>query len=387
MLNNPHRSQAPPKAHSGLPAAPPADLPRVKRKDFDTYLRAIKPEWERFDRGSQTAEAGPSTPRAGSIGSINSIIQDGTIPTRSLDTVPSIFFQTDFDLSNLETFATVTEDLTLLGGANDLGSEESQGQSLPLLDRFSHYADTIEMHLTHEISVRSSSFFAALSNLHLLQSESAECLGQITRLRGMLGEVDDNVAKRGLEIVELEEKLRNAKAVETGVSGIKEMVSLTALSRELVSAGQWGEALNMVEDLEGMWNQAEPEVVAPRANGRHTPLPPTSEDAANERKTSYSLTVPLSAVRAFSDLPDHLLALTTEITLSLSNSMVHALRKDLEERAELQSGPEPNQPTLKEVLTPYLQGLQRTGSLKDAVLSWRGIALDYVQSHIGTVGL
>ncbi|KIM71977.1 hypothetical protein PILCRDRAFT_16564 [Piloderma croceum F 1598] len=53
VLNNPHKKQAPPKAHSSLPSVTPADLPRVRRKDFDSYLRAVAPEWERFEHNSQ----------------------------------------------------------------------------------------------------------------------------------------------------------------------------------------------------------------------------------------------------------------------------------------------------------------------------------------------
>ena len=67
-MNNPHKKSAPPKAHSALPAVPPADLPRVRRKDFDSYLRAITPEWERFlqnaeqgrDGAAQINDAAPS---------------------------------------------------------------------------------------------------------------------------------------------------------------------------------------------------------------------------------------------------------------------------------------------------------------------------------------
>ena len=58
VVNSPHKKPAPPKAHSALPAAPPADLPRVRRKDFDSYLRAISSEWERFVQNAEQGRDG-----------------------------------------------------------------------------------------------------------------------------------------------------------------------------------------------------------------------------------------------------------------------------------------------------------------------------------------
>ena len=58
VLNHPHKRHAPPKAHSSLPSVPPADLPRVRRKDFDSYLKAITPEWEKYQQNSQLGKEG-----------------------------------------------------------------------------------------------------------------------------------------------------------------------------------------------------------------------------------------------------------------------------------------------------------------------------------------
>lgn len=58
VLNSPYKKQAPPKAHSTLPALPPAELPRVKRKDFEPYLNAMRAEWDRFENGLQLGREG-----------------------------------------------------------------------------------------------------------------------------------------------------------------------------------------------------------------------------------------------------------------------------------------------------------------------------------------
>src|ERR1700722_1907702 len=55
VLNNPHKLQAPPKAHSPLPSVVLAEFPRVRRKDFDTYLLAVGPEWSRLENHAKAA--------------------------------------------------------------------------------------------------------------------------------------------------------------------------------------------------------------------------------------------------------------------------------------------------------------------------------------------
>ena len=57
-MNNPHKKSAPPKAHAAVPAVPPAELPRVRRKDFDAYLRAVGPEWDRFHKNVELGRSG-----------------------------------------------------------------------------------------------------------------------------------------------------------------------------------------------------------------------------------------------------------------------------------------------------------------------------------------
>ena len=397
VLNNPHKTQAPPKAHSALPTVPPADLPRVKRKDFDPYLRAIAPEWEKLERSYAISEPGPSTPPASIYSGhqrLSSLQQDKAMPP--LDAVPPIFFEPNFDLGHPRTFAVVTEQ-DLSSDANP--DPTSLSHSLPLLEKFSHYADTIEMHLTHEISVRSSSFFAALSNLHHLQAESAACLSQVTKLRKLLVEVDDDVAKRGMEVVRMETRMQNVQNIQEGVFGVKEMVEMTGIARDLVSGGQWGQALGLVEDLESMWT---PKAALAPQNGSEkapflrlhrdlSPIPAAEEDMEQlpSKKHKERLSFPLSSLQAFSALPTHLRSLTMEIASSLSTQFVSVLREDVSGRTSGDSeskGKMKANNDIKERLNPLLEGLYRTKGFREASLSWREVVLGEVRSLVGGVG-
>ncbi|KAF9014055.1 Vps54-like protein-domain-containing protein [Cyathus striatus] len=420
VLNNPHKKQAPPKAHSSLPAVTPADLPRVRRKDFDSYLRAISPEWQRFEHNAKLGREGQAqiqrmmdeetntvTPRASMASDAppltaalkkTLLIRTGEIPP--LESVPSVFFQKDFNLGDARTFGKVTEQEGVSPFDDDPLSN-TYALSIPLLEKYSHYADTVEQHLVREISIRSHSFFAALTNLQDLQSESEHCLDRISRLRMLLKEVDDKQAKKGLEAVRKEVKLTNVEKVKEGVKLITGVVEMTGVARGLVNAGQWGEALGMVEEIEKLWDLEtanEDDLRTPRPilrpekrNGRLSPLPPTPEEEENSTvgevppppppKTPERSQIPLSSLHAFSALPSHLRALTMEIAASLSSELVAVLRSDLEMRI---SGTTvgANIESLKDRLTPLLQGLVRTKGVKEGVLSWREIVLGEIRSVV-----
>ncbi|KAJ6597190.1 Vps54-like protein-domain-containing protein [Mycena vulgaris] len=406
VLNNPHKRQAPPKAHSSLPAVAPADLPRVRRKDFDSYLHAITPEWERLEHSNQlNREAelqleGTSTPRASS--SNGPFAQTPGRPLPPLDVVPSVFFKPAFNLGDPRTFNAVTEQDS--PDHDPAADPTALSYSLPLLEKFSHYADTVEQHLVREISLRSASFFAALTNLHELQSESEECLDRISKLRTLLKDVDEKGAKKGLEVVWKGGRMRNLGKVREGVKFVGGVVEMTGVAKGLVAAGQWDQALGVLEDMERLWEgPPASEPPAPtlarsssssytkvhgtgnvNGNGRLSSLPPTPEERPPPSPALPPPIIPLSSLNAFAALPAHLRTLTMEITSSLSAEFVSVLRVDLLERVSggVPSSPDSQTQSLKDRLWPLLQGLTRTKGVREATLSWREVVLDEVRGVI-----
>lgn len=421
VLNNPHKKAAPPKAHSSLPPVPAADLPRVKRRDFDGYLKAVKPEWDRFQNNLKTgaepttvstpADELPLSPFNGNPppSPLTAIppsprtarplhVSSKHIPP--LDTVPSIYFDESFNLGDPRTFAAVAELPPSSGLHPDTRDPASISHALPLLEKLSHYADVVELHLVREISLRSSSFFAALSNLNDLQSESSECLGRISRLRDMLREVDERTAKRGLEIVRMEKKLRNLESVSDGVSAVKNVGDMIGAAHTLVNAGEWGEALDVIEDIERLW-RTEPSP-APRRNGfelslpaprnqRRSPSQPTSplptvqesEDAAQQRPQPPA--IPVASLTAFSALPDHLRELSLQIATSLTFDLASILKVDLQRRLERADAPPDQDQMLKDRLRPVLQGLMRTKGVKEAMSKYKDVVTAEVRAAVTRV--
>lgn len=395
VLNNPRKRHAPPKAHSPLPPVPPTDLPRVKRKDFDSYLRAIAPEWDRFLQGaspppaqSDSPSLPPPTPRLAKL-------------LTPLNTVPSVFFNPDFDLTHPRIFDAVTE---RVHGDQDSSDPSSLSYSLPLLEKLSHHADTIEQHLVREISLRSTSFFAALTNLQDLQTESEQCLDRISKLRTLLNDLDNNTAIRGLHIVRKESRRSNLVAVNNAVRDLAAVVEMSSVAGGLVGAGQWGEALVVIDTIQSLFHrspQDTPVSLTPIVERRTrppddapSPLPPTLGSPPLEiqaaTKSSPRSSVPLSLLAAFISLPSHLQAMNTQITSSLTTDLVTALKLDLLDRVSANSDVSHSVTnpdlTMKDILRPLLQGLLRTNGIREAIVSWREVVMSEVRGIMKRVG-
>jgi vacuolar protein sorting-associated protein 54 len=413
VLNHPTKRAAPPKAHSTLPTVPPADLPRVRRKDFDPYLKDIGPQWNTFQRAlaqstrersnsTTTIEVDPDGLQASPISPSISMASAGMARTRpmpSLDTVPPTFFDPDFNLTNPATFALVTEMNLTSNDPRGLLLEQdpaSISYSVPLLERLSHYADTVEGHLVQEIQARSSSFFSALTNLHDLQSESERCLRRIADLKSMLMQIDEKGAKNGLELVREDMKITHLRKLEDGVKLVKDVNEMRTIAKGLAGAGEWSDALNVVENVQALMDYKPPD--SSPAGQR---LSTVGEEEANSFETSPVLPpvdttklptalqdVSLRSLHALGSLPTELRTLSSQIASMLADEFAAVNRQDLSFRTDNTLLPETakleDEQMLKERLSPLVMGLMRTGDggVKDGLERWREVVMGEVRSAV-----
>lgn len=403
VLNHPTKRAAPPKAHSALPFVQPAVLPRVRRKDFEGYLQDVAPEWERFERNRLSVVENHSPfLSSGSSSTLATTIPQRPIP--SLSTVPPVFFDPAFNLGNPSTFALVTEQPATQGGSRLPGTDidpASISHSLPLLDKLSHYADTIEQHLVREVQARSSSFFEALTNLHDLQSESESCLKRIGELKGMLEDVDEKQAKRGLAIVKAEAEVDQMDDLQDGIKIVKDVQNMKGIAQGLVAAGEWSDALRVVENIQTLWDRSVASSESKEALSNTSTLlqrqldprlPPVAESPTRTPSpSSISTTMPeapfsLSSLRAFAALPQDLRALSFQIASSQNSELIAVLRLDLDYRITSNEIRNPDDDlAVRDQLRSLLHGLLRTNGMKDAVVKWRESVIAEVRACVKQV--
>jgi vacuolar protein sorting-associated protein 54 len=184
------------------------------------------------------------------------------------------------------------------------------------------------------------------------------------------------------------------QSVVRAVSGVIETVGIV---RGLVDDGQWGEALDGVDDLRAMWDgpsapgPASP--LVPPLQASHLPSvaeedpPDDEEEVGSGLEVGVELEIPLSRLKAFAALPSQLQTLTQEITSSLISDLVATLKIDLLERINRADSSSSDQAEVRNRLRPLIQGLVRTRYLKESIAEWRSVVLGEVQGIVQQVFL
>lgn len=322
-----------------------------------------------------------------------------------LDGVPQIFFETDFNLANPRTFDLVTERLQLTPSHSPATpqnefSPRPNGQLLSdttpglgpvtladlasdqiLQEKLSHYTAIVESHLVQEIGLRSSDFFAALSNLQSLHSQGEECLAKILELQSALsgsgGGGIGGGAKRGLEILRKQARRRGLEKIEEGVRNVEEIWTALEGVRELVEQGDWLSALEVSEELGeryygvGHEDSTTKEVTAEASDGKNGKLGDLMEEVEEEGDSTINITTPsqstfnitssidpvtssrprrpttridLTKVKALDSVPYKLSLLRAQIAKSLEGEFIsildHEMELGIEEYARLSANGE-----------------------------------------------
>ncbi len=169
-----------------------------------------------------------------------------------MSTIPTVYFDEDFHLENPRTFDIVSERSEVVPPAAGAGSSEEKhatngkataprkalATNAILQEKLSWYMDTIEMHLISSISTASTTFFTALGSLKELHTEAAESVQRIQTLRKELQTLDEEIASRGLDIVQRRRRRENLQQLHDAVLQLREIVDGLAACESLVDEGR-----------------------------------------------------------------------------------------------------------------------------------------------------
>lgn len=246
--------------------------------------------------------------------------------------MPSVVFDSSFSLADPSTWEALTS-----SSSDNLPDESTQEQ-------LSTHLDTLERHLLYEISLRSTSFFSALSNLQDLHSESSACLKQITSLQSSLRDISITQAAKGLAIINCQERLHVLKATVKGVDALGEVEDIIGVADRLVNEGDWEGGLSEVEDIVRWWNKY--------------------SEQGDESE------LPVVSLAPLSSLPSRVASLVNVISTSLTSALISYLTS-LFSRPISQS---PSSDELKGSLGPMLEGMVKCGKVGEMENLWTEVA-------------
>ncbi|KAH9813074.1 hypothetical protein DFH28DRAFT_1109143 [Melampsora americana] len=406
VLTPSHKRSAPPPLKLTEP-------PKISISDFEPYLDQIKGEWTQWEKNLNLGSDGAVNFRqsnqadSSSNQTSSNLIDPQTLPASNsllhrlkqseppdLSAVPSVFFQSDFTISNPTTFDIVTETSSQSKSNQPNSESDLNSTSTPLSihdlatdqilqEKLSHYLDVVELNLVEEISKRSASFFSALGNLQSLHSQTASCISQVEALNIELNQLNESVAEKGLKIIQLGHRRRNISKLEEGLMRVHEVWESVTEIEAMVQAGDWITALGLIESLEEIW-KSENSSSADRSKNEVNSIP----------------TLRLHKLKALNALPVRLSNLRTSISRTLEADLISILLHDLKMNVQdfstngrqwdsedpkspshdSQTGTHPIQ--VKDRIQPSLHGLMRASNLEKVMTMWREAVMREVRDIV-----
>lgn len=232
VMNDPSQrsssaSRAAPTTHSRTSSSTLSSSALETAKELELYIAEVNELQEQFQRGHAPTEEeedgrGPAVP----IEAVHGM-------QHHIQTVPKVYFQEDFSLSDPETFEQTCHAL---------------GSSSPVLlqEKLSHYLDVVEVELVRQVSMRSGSFFTALTTLQDLHHEVASTCTAISSVRHSLGTVSDAQAKKALNIVALRRRRQNCIVVYKKLKLIARVRAAQPTIQLLLSNSDFAGALDLI---------------------------------------------------------------------------------------------------------------------------------------------
>ncbi|WWC87960.1 uncharacterized protein L201_002862 [Kwoniella dendrophila CBS 6074] len=320
---------------------------------YDSYLQSITPLYDSFITSQAQSSSSSSTTKVKSpiLGEFDSKQSEDTINRTSsdlpsLDQIPSMFFDKDFDLSNPSIWSELINSSSTSDNKNDNDNIQTQ-------DDLSGYLDLLERHLIYEISQRSDSFFSALTNLQELNSESNDCLSKISNLKQSLNEINEKQSRKGLSLISSYNNLHTLKLTEKNLNNLKDLEELLNVIKNLVEQNDYQGSLSYSDDLVKWWNKF-----------NITLNEGKEEDDENSTGTSN---LPLSTLPALSSLP----SILNDLTKTISTQLESALSSFLITTLSKESNDSLDNPSFSSAVEPILVGLVRCGQVNLVESVWR----------------
>ncbi|KAI8854401.1 Vps54-like protein-domain-containing protein [Chytridium lagenaria] len=152
-----------------------------------------------------------------------------------LETVPKLFFASDFTLESPLIFSELTSDDAFLTCGL-------------LQDKLALFLDAVEVHLMREISRRSSSFFSALHTLQNLNGETQVCVAEIRALREKMAQISHTHMGQSLEVSRLHSRRENYFRLHKTIKSVYTIEEKCFSIYRSVEDGNLQLALDHIED-------------------------------------------------------------------------------------------------------------------------------------------
>lgn len=389
------------------------DGPHASRRTRNTS----KPDLWSGSSAYRRAGSVPTTPRVDSASPVPSTPLESSQPVKRssgnasrrapfapspLSTLPSIYFEENFQLENPRTFDVVSErsEVVRQPGANGAAippgpsGRKALATNAILQEKLSWYMDTVEIHLISSISTASSSFFAALGSLKELHSEASESVAKIKALRNDLAILDNDMAIGGLKVVAMRRRRENVRKLGAAVQQLQHIVETVERCENLIDNGDIETALHCLGKVENLiaGERVDPTSVPdPQSSGFDQPLIDLRGLAALEGSANDLATLRRRIGKGFesrfsaallADLRQHVESTPTTTTLHRWDKASQRARGAHARTPSVYPSYLHIDDSLRQILRSNLEGLAKAGCLTPAATAYREGMLKEIKNLI-----
>ncbi|CAG8289964.1 unnamed protein product [Penicillium nalgiovense] len=177
--------------------------------------------------------------------------------------IPSVYFNKNLHLENPRIVDVVSEHtdvvrqrLSTIGEGDDIaanGDPQPTRKTLTtyniLQEKLPWYMDTVEIHLVFSISQASASFFSR-ARLRELQTEAADSVAKIRKLRKDLAHLNKDIVVRGFEVISSKRRRDNLTKLGEATKQLQCVLSGASHCEKLVNSGHLETAMQHISYVE-----------------------------------------------------------------------------------------------------------------------------------------
>ncbi|KAH3683075.1 hypothetical protein WICPIJ_005948 [Wickerhamomyces pijperi] len=342
----------------------PVVIPKIEKADKEIlrrYLNEVEGEFEKFDSNKKLTSS--------SLKKIDEVDQDGNGTVDSLESVPKIYFQKEFNLDDPRVFKQVLEGFKL----SQLNLQHQQTEDGSLQEKLSTYLDTVEVHLVAEISKSSASFFDALNDLTEIQSKNTTAMSSIDTLNESLHKLSNSKIRTGLKKCQLLKKKENVGKLEQVILQISTVKQGLVTAQEKFYQSEYKLCLEQLEEVQ--------QLILGTSNTLNWPYPltnlnllPAIQPVHRDIK-SLKLKVGESYTKLFIDY------LVNDLRSHYEDLPHGTLFKDLVE-GKITSASSATTQEFKDGLSGYLEGLIRCEVIPEALIQYQNQVLTEMKNIV-----
>ncbi|KAJ1526655.1 hypothetical protein ONE63_008238 [Megalurothrips usitatus] len=245
-------------------------LPEITPAHFELYLRKIGKRYKKHERMKVTT---PQPVENSQL--LHSFPNLRVPPSRTpdklkleVDAIPRIFLQSNFSLSDNETFSAVYH---ASGTEPGMGASSSSAIGLSsgklLQEQLSHYLDMVEVQIAHQVAHKSDAFFLAMRSHDALMEQMTETITVVKSLRSSVKHLDETLVQDSLKILKLKRARSNYVRVYQKLKLMASVRETQPMIQLLLSTPDYVAALDLIQTSQEMLKQELPGILSFRHLG------------------------------------------------------------------------------------------------------------------------